>query len=48
MSQVSRWLEITFVLIVLYLVLSRALGFSSVVRSLGNVYVAGVQALQGR
>lgn len=48
MGNLSRWIEITFVLIVLYLVLSRALGFSSVVRSIGKVYVESVKALQGR
>lgn len=45
---VSRWLEITFVLIVVYLVLSRAVGFSNAVRSIGSVYVGAVKALQGR
>jgi hypothetical protein len=44
----SRWIEITFVLIVLYLVLSRALGFSSAISAIGKVYVASVKALQGR
>lgn len=45
---IGRWIEITFVLIVLYLVLSKALGFSSAVRSIGKVYVDSVKALQGR
>lgn len=45
---ISRWLEITFVLIVLYLVLSRAFGFSSAVKAIGGVYVDAVKALQGR
>jgi len=44
----GRWLEITFVLILVYLVLSRATGFSNAVRSIGGVYVASVKALQGR
>ena len=48
MGNVGRWLEITFVLIILYLVLSRAFGFSSVVKSIGGVYVNAVKALQGR
>ena len=48
MDQLSRWLEITLVLIVLYLILSRALGFSSVMRTFGKVYVDAVKALQGR
>jgi hypothetical protein len=45
---VGRWLEIIFILIVVYLVLSRALGFSTAVRSIGKVYVDSVKALQGR
>ena len=48
MDNVGRWLEITFVLIILYLVLSRAFGFSAVVKSMGGVYVNAVKALQGR
>lgn len=44
----SRWIEITFVLILAYLILSRAGGFSSAVRSIGSVYVSAVKALQGR
>lgn len=48
MGTVERLLEITFVLIVIYLVLSKSSGFSSVVRSLGSVYTQGVAALQGR
>lgn len=45
---IRRWLEITFVLIVLFLVLSRARAFSSGIRAIGSVYVSAVQALQGR
>jgi len=41
-------LEITFVAIVLYLVLSRASGFSQAVRSLASGYSEAVRALQGR
>jgi hypothetical protein len=44
----NRGLEITFVLIVLFLILSRARAFSTGVSALGRVYVAGVKALQGR
>ena len=44
----GRILEITFILILVYLVLSRALGFSSAVSSIGKVYVSSVKALQGR
>lgn len=48
MSTVERWLEITFVLIVLYLVLTNSSGFSSGVRAIGSVYTQSVRALQGR
>lgn len=44
----GKVLEITFVLILVYLVLSRALGFSMAVTSIGKVYVSSVKALQGR
>ena len=40
--------EITFVLILAYLILSRAFGFSMAVSALGKTYVEGVKALQGR
>jgi hypothetical protein len=46
--QWSRILEITFVAIVLYLVLSNAKGFSSALSSLSNAYTSGVKTLQGR
>jgi hypothetical protein len=45
---VGRLLEITFVLIVLYLVLSKARDFGSAVGSIGEAYVKGVKVLQGR
>jgi hypothetical protein len=48
MGTVNKWFDITFVLIILYLVLSRASGFSQAVRSLGSAYTGAVKALQGR
>jgi len=45
---IGRILEITFLLILVYLVLSRALDFSQAVNAIGNVYVQSVRALQGR
>ncbi len=42
------WLEVTFVLIILYLILSRSTAFSNAITSLGSVYVGSVKALQGR
>lgn len=44
----GRILEITFVAIVLYLVLTNSSGFSKAITSIGNTYVSGVKALQGR
>jgi hypothetical protein len=44
----GRWIEITFVLIVLYLVLSRAKGFSAAMGSIAKAYTGAVRALQGR
>lgn len=40
-------LEITFVLVMVYLVLSNAAGFAQVTRALGSVYAESVHALQG-
>ena len=48
MGELRRWMEITFILIVLYLVLSRAGAFSAAIKALSNAYVGGVKALQGR
>ena len=48
MNELRRWLEITFMLVVLYLVLSRAGAFSAAVKALSNAYVGSVRALQGR
>jgi len=45
---IRRWMEITFVLILVYLILSRGYAFSSVVRSIGEVYAHSVKALQAR
>ncbi len=45
---VGRVLEISFVLILLYLVLTRASGFSSSVTAISGAYVSAVKALQGR
>lgn len=45
---VSRVLEITFSLILVYLILSKASGFSSAVSSISSGYVSSVKALQGR
>lgn len=41
-------IEITFVLIVLFLVFSRPQGFSASVRALSNAYIGAVKTLQGR
>jgi hypothetical protein len=48
MKQLDRWLEITFVCIVIYLVLSRANAFATAIQSIGSVYVGAGKMLQGR
>lgn len=45
---ISQILEGTFVLIVIFLVLSRASGFSKAMSAIGSVYISSVKALQGR
>ena len=44
----ASWIELTLIVLVLYLVLSRASGFSSVMGSLAKGYTGAVRALQGR
>ncbi len=48
MDALKRWMEITFVLIIIYLVLSRGSAFSQVVRALSSAYGTSVMRLQGR
>ena len=48
MSTVAKLLSGTAVLIAIYLFLDNASGTSSIIRQLGNAYVGGVKALQGR
>lgn len=47
-DQIKQVIEGTIVLIVLYLILSNAFGFASVVRAVGGVYTESVRTLQGR
>lgn len=44
----SEILEATFILIAVFLVLSRAREFGSAIGSLSSAYTSGVRALQGR
>lgn len=44
----ERMFEVSFTLILVYLILNNAVGFSSVISSAGAVYVNSVKALQGR
>lgn len=44
----DRLFEVTFTLVLVYLILNNAVGFSSAVTAAGNVYVNAVKALQGR
>lgn len=48
MNTVNRVVEITFVLVALFLVLSNAGAFGTVVTSIGNVYSSSVRTLQGK
>ena len=48
MGELRRWMEITFILIVIYLVLSRAGAFSLAIKALSSAYTGAVKALQGR
>lgn len=48
MQTVSRLLEITFLLIVLYIVVANARAFSTIVSTLGATYTSSVRALQGK
>lgn len=45
---VGRILEITFILVLMYLVLTNGNAFSQVVSSIGSVYNNSVRTLQGR
>ena len=45
---IKRWMEITFILILLYLVLSRSSAFASAIKAIGSVYTQAGRMLQGR
>jgi len=45
---VGRVLEITFILVLMYLVLTNGSAFSQVTQSIGSVYTSSVRTLQGR
>lgn len=47
-AEIGQILEGTFVLILVFLVLSRASGFSKAMGAIGSVYISSVKALQGR
>lgn len=44
----DQFLDLSLTVVVLYLVLSRAQGFSTMVRSLSGAYAESIKALQGR
>ena len=48
MSALRKWMEITFVLVFVFLVLKRARGFASGIRAISGGYVEAVRALQGQ
>jgi hypothetical protein len=45
---INRILEITFVLVMAYLVIANAGNFATAIRALGSVYIGSVRTLQGR
>lgn len=45
---VGRVVEVTFLLVLAYLVLSQAGGFYQVMSALGQTYTSSVKVLQGR
>ncbi len=45
---IDRILEITFTLVLIYLVLSRAEGFSTSLGAISGAYTSSVKTLQGR
>lgn len=47
-DKVGQILEISFVLILVYLVVTNFVGFSSATNAVGNLYTSGVRTLQGR
>lgn len=47
-ENVGRILEISFILIFVYLVVTNFVGFSSATSAVGNLYTGSVRALQGR
>lgn len=46
--QVSRIIEVSFLLVLVYLVLSNGSSFGQVVSSIGSVYSGSIKTLQGR
>ncbi len=48
MGALNRWIEITFILVLVFLILSNGQAFSMVANTLGQVYVNAVGTLQGR
>lgn len=45
---VGRVIEGTITLIIIYLLVTNADGFSNIIKNVGSVYGASVKALQGR
>jgi hypothetical protein len=45
---VRQVLEITFMLVLVYLIVSNAEGFSAATKAVGSVYANSVKVLQGR
>lgn len=48
MGSVNRIIEITFTLVLVFLILSNGQAFSMVANTVGSIYVNSVRALQGQ
>jgi len=48
MPRVTNIIEGTFLLILVFLVLTNAAGFNTVAAAIGNVYTSAIRALQAR
>lgn len=47
-GSLGNFVDLTFFLILIFLVLTRAEGFSTVVKAVSDTYLEGIRALQGR
>jgi hypothetical protein len=48
MNLVKQWFEITFILVLVYLILSHGDAFSKAIYAITGLYTGSVKSLQGR